>query len=49
MLMFTCNWTEVNKILFTLISLNQDQARQNVEHDLGPNCLLKLLAEDTRR
>ena len=30
-------------------SLDTDQARQKVGPDLGPNCLHKLSAEDTRR
>ena len=29
-------------------SLDPDQARQNVRPDLGPNCLQRLSAEDTR-
>ena len=28
-------------------NLNPYQARQNVGHDLGPNCLKKLSADDT--
>ena len=30
-------------------SLDPDQARQNVGLDLGPNCLQRLLADNTRR
>ena len=30
-------------------SLDQDQARHIVRPDLGPNCLQKLSADDTRR
>ena len=30
-------------------SLDLDQARQNVGPDLGPNCLQRLSADDTRR
>ena len=29
--------------------LDPDQARQNVGPDLGPNCLQRLLADDTSR
>ena len=30
-------------------SLNTDQARHSVRPDLGPNCLQRLSADDTRR
>ena len=30
-------------------SLDPDQARQNVGPDMGPNCLQRLSADDTRR
>ena len=30
-------------------SLDPDQARQNARPDLGPNCLQRLSADDTRR
>ena len=30
-------------------SLDPDQARQKVGPDLGPNCLLRLSADDTRK
>ena len=30
-------------------SLDPDQARRSVGPDLGPNCLLRLSADDTRR
>ena len=32
-----------------LISLDPDQARRSVGPDLGPNCLQKLSADNTRR
>ena len=37
------------KILSVLPSLDQDQARRFVGPDLGPNCLLRLSADDKRR